>query len=352
MTDRDPIYDRASVYEEGDRVVFRASSLGNCIGALVRSRLGVTGSPPPEAMQARYDEGTAAEADVLARGLGVDWIEVKDPNHLSPFGKVVEAEGGRAQVETEIAWGNKVVRCHPDAVVVQGSTLKQFVCEVKFLGPDMFAEVLADLEKFLANHPTYRWQFSIESLSTGLPLLLVVGCKDIIEVDGERVLRGVGEVLTIEVDPALLYSLTDVKMRVAEVEGYVQRGDMPSCPLPLMYPCAYWADHPVADKPVITDEAMVAWIDVWKRSKDDLVKAEAAMDFVRGAIAEQMVELGITGGVCEGVALAQVPAQTQGNVSWKKAYDALVKESGKRVDEEKFRGEPKKGYVRIEAKDG
>lgn len=351
----DEVFDRAAAYEDADgRIVYRASALGSCPGALVRARLGVTGSMPTDAMQIRYDEGHDYEAEVIMRGLGVDWVQVLDPDKLAFWGKkVVESDAG-PQIETEIAWGGdkgKVVRCHPDGIAIRGSTLEPFVVEAKFFADGWFEEATRDFYAFLDAHPTYKWQASVESISTGLPLLYIIGQKDVIEVDGERVLRGVGEVLTVEVDGDRLYTLKDVKARVLEIEGFVARGEMPPCPVPFDYPCPYWDHHEKAEKDEITDEAMVAWIDVWRRAKDDLVKAESAMEFVRGAIAEQMKELGVTAGVCEGVELATVPAQDKGNVSWKKAYDALKKQTGESVDEDKFRGVARAGYVRIEAKD-
>ena len=349
MTERDVAYDKPLAYEDDDgRIVYRASGLGSCPGALVRARLGVSGALPSDFMAERFQEGHDWEARVLAAGLGVDWVQMQEPGHLAVYGKVVESEAG-VQVETEIAWGNKVVRCHPDAIVVQGSTLRQYVCEVKFLGDQMFRDITRDGKWPLS----YEWQKAVEMLSTGLPMLYIIGQKVVEEDAAGNRMVSLGEVWTQEYDNSEVpFTLKEVKARVLEIEGYVARGEMPPCPQPFMYPCAYWADHEQVDRPVITDEAIVAWIDVWKRAKDDLVKAEAAMEFVRGAIAEQMVELGITGGVCDGVDLAQVPAQERGNVSWKKAYAALAKETGKQADIDKYRGKPTAGYVRIEAKDG
>ncbi len=341
------MYDKPAVYEEGASVIYRASSLGNCIGALVRARLGVTGSPPPDAMLERYAEGHEYEATVLQRGLGVDWLEVTSTDNLALFGKVVvDPATNRNQVETEIAWGNKVVRCHPDGVVTRGSTLEQFVCEVKFLGPDMFREARDDFDAFLTAHPSYKWQAAIEMLSTGLPLLYVVGEKDIVEVEGERVLRGVGEVLTTEVTTPP-FNLVDVKMRIAEVEGWVARGEMPACPLPLMYPCAYWADHQVDEKPVIDDDVLKEWIGVWRLAKKASDTAAKDLEFARGAVMEQMHELHLTSGVCDGVNLTVTPASEKGNVSWASAYKALAKQTGERVDEDEYRGKAKAGYITI-----
>jgi hypothetical protein len=194
MTTRDESFDKPLAYEDGDKVVYRASGLGACVGALVRARLGVTGSPPSDFMQTRFDEGTDWEAEVIARGLGVDWVQVLDADHLTPFGTVVDADYGRLQLQTEIAWGNKIIRCHPDAIAIQGSTLRPYVVEAKFLSPDFALEKIKAVDKMGARGlgETYAWQVAVEMLSTGLPCLYVIGFKDVVEVDGERVVRGVG----------------------------------------------------------------------------------------------------------------------------------------------------------------
>ena len=86
--ERDAAYDRAIAYEEdgeaGGLVVYRASSLGGCVGALTRARLGVTASPPPALMLERFQEGTDWEQAVIDAGLGGEggeWMQITDPDH-------------------------------------------------------------------------------------------------------------------------------------------------------------------------------------------------------------------------------------------------------------------------------
>jgi hypothetical protein len=355
VTERDEVYDRAAAYEDEDgRVVYRASSLGACDGALVRARLGVTGSSPTDVMQTRFDEGHEYEAEVITRGIGVDFIQVKEPDHLALHGRLVE-HGDIPQIETEIAWGNKVVRCHPDGIVTQGSTLQQYVTEAKFFGSDLFYDTIKAVEKdgMLGLGRTRAWQASVEMLSTGLPLLYIIGLKDVVEVDGERVLRGVGEVWTTEFDTPC-YSLRDVKARVLEIEGYVARGEMPPCPVPFDYPCPYWDSHEAVEKAEIDNEVLKEWVGVWRLAAKAKDQADKDLEFAKAAVAEQMCELGLGSGRCDGVDIAVVAPQTQGNISWGKAYKALAKKSGMDVDDfDAFRGQPSKGYVRIqEVKDG
>lgn len=349
MTDeRDEVYSKAAAYEDEDgRVVYRASSLGACDGALVRARLGVTGSSPTDVMQTRFDEGNAYEAEVITRGIGVDFVQVTDPDHLALHGRLVE-HGEVPQIETEIAWSNKIVRCHPDGIVTQGSTLQQYVTEAKFFGADLFYDTIRAVERdgMLGLGRTRAWQASVEMLSTGLPLLYIIGLKDVVEVDGERVLRGVGEVWTTEFDTPC-YSLKDVKARVLEIEGYVARGEMPPCPVPFDYPCPYWDSHEAVEKVEIDNEVLAAWVDVWRRAKADYEKATEALDFARGAVLEQMKELKVSSGVCDGVEISVVEAG-QGNVSWSAAYKALAKITKTDLDDlDAYRGKARAEYVKI-----
>jgi hypothetical protein len=268
---------------------------------------------------------------------------VTDRDHLELYGEVVESESG-LQVETELAWSNKVIRCHPDAFAIQGSTLKPYVVEAKFLGESMWDDIVMR-GKWPA---TYQWQKAVEMLSTGLPLLYIIG-KKVVEEDaaGERMVS-LGEVWTEEIlTPPM--SLAEVKMRVLEVEGYVTRGEMPSCPVPLMYPCPYWADHEPAESTRVDesdDEVLKAWVDVWKLAKAASEKADADLEFARKAVAEQIKELGLAAARCDGVDITTI-TPTQGNVSWAKAYKALSQQTGERVDEDKFRGKVGDATVRI-----
>lgn len=351
--ERDEVFDRAIAYEDDDgRVVYRASSLGACDGALVRARLGVTASPPPDDMQLRFNEGHEYEAEVIARGLGVDFIQTTDPDHLALFGRVVESDAG-VQVETEIAWGNKVVRCHPDAIATQGSTLQKYLVEAKFFGADLFYEVVKGVgERGMEGlGRTRAWQASVEMLSTGLPLLYVIGMKDVVDTSDGRTLRGVGEVWTAEfTEPC--YSLKDVKARVLQIEGFVARGEMPPCPVPFDYPCGYWDQHEKAAVEEIDNEVLKEWIAVWRLAAKAKDQADKDLEFAKAAVAEQMKELGLGSGRCDGVDIAVIAPQTQGNVSWAKAYKALSQQTGERVDEDQYRGKPSAGYVRVsEAKE-
>lgn len=347
--ERDAVFDKPYAYEDDTgRVVYRASSLGACTGALTRARLGVSGAMPNDFMQTRFDEGHNWEARVLAAGLGDDWVQITDGDKLAAWGTLVDSEAG-IQVETEVTWSNKVIKCHPDAIAVKRDTLQPYVVEVKFLGAQMWDDIVYTTGRGMSEG--YKWQVAIEMLSTGLPMLYVVGKKVVSEdADGGRVVE-LGEVWTKEIlEPP--YSLKQVKARVLEVEGYVARGEMPACPVPFVYPCPYYADHEARGVEVINSVVLGEWIGVWREAVKAKERADKDLEFTRKAIAEQMGELGKVSGRCEGVDIAVVAASEKGNVSWSRAYKALSTQTGERVDEDEFRGEGKAGYVRVsEAKE-
>lgn len=352
---RDEVFDKPMVYEEsdgagGERVVYRASSLGGCMGALVRTRMGMTPDLPPDLMLERYQEGIDWEGGVIAQGLGDEWAQLTDGIKLSTFGKIVEVEG-RLQVEVELAWSNKVVRCHPDAIAIHRQSGKIAVVEAKFLGESMFAEksLAASFEGPKGLGDMYAWQVAVEMLATGLPMLYLIGKKKI-EGDGEdRKVVGVEEVIPylweVGEEP---WGLKDVKARVLAVEGYAARGEVPACPLPFMYPCGFWRDHDEPDR-TIEDERLEFLVESYARAKANEGAHRDEGERIKKDVDARLRELGVKGGECGGWEIARVETRP-GNVSWASAYKALSKQTGERVDEEKYRGKEIAGGVRMTKK--
>jgi hypothetical protein len=359
MTD-DPVFDRAIAYEDADgAVVYRASSFGYCIGALVRARLGITPSPPPDLMLERYQEGHDWEREVLAAGLGVDWVEVTKPSELERFGQVVEGQNGERQVETELRWeaksGARVVRCHPDAIVRHGSDKHMRVAEVKFFGPDLYNQTIAGVEKqgLWGLGQGRAWQASIEMLTTKLPLLYIIGQKQTAEVDGARVVKGLASPPVVyEFAPEDGYSFKDVKMRAAEIEGWVARGQMPPCVVPFDYPCGYWAEHEQAEKaPAIEDEQLVHLVESYDRAMSKKAAHEEEAARIKADIDARLTEVGLEGGVCGGWEIVRTQAR-KGNVSWSAAWKALPREVRDSVDVDQYRGEEVEAGLRMTKQKG
>lgn len=369
---------RAPVYIDDDgAVVYRASSLGRCTGALVRARLGVTPSPPPESMQERFDEGHAWEERVLLAGFGVDWVPL-DARGLKQYGRVIEDENatGGVQVETEIRWGKpeadggrgvKVIRCHPDAIVKHGSRMmegkdgnaERRVVEGKFLGKDGFWDTVRAMTDAREEHGVeyesrglgfgYSMQLAVEMHSTGLPALYVLAMKDRDPSTGEVTL---GEVYEFEVDVPP-WSLAEVKAKVLEVEGWVARGKMPDCPVPLDYPCPYWQEHEHwGERVEVNDDAMLVQLTTqYQVAKEEQEALGGLVDDLRKMILQRCKEMNRGGSLrCNGWDVDVVAAR-DGNVSWKKAYDGLVvmaKKAGVEVPgTDEYRGEDVAESVKI-----
>lgn len=356
----DPIFDRASAYIEADpdgseRVVYRASSLGYCTAALARARLGITPSPPPDWMADRYQEGHDWEREVLAAGLGVDWLEVTAEGELARLGMVVSGVNGEVQVERDLALNSsasRVVRVHPDAIVrrgvdrARGELAPLHVCEVKFLAADgaLAMTQRVDVDGMAGLGQGYAYQASVQMLAFDMPMYYVVGAK---ERDSDGVVTGIAWTATYEFqEPA--YSLADVKMRVASVEGAVARGEMPNCPVPFDYPCPMWREHPEPEaKPQLTDGVLVHLVESYARAKSKEAAHKGEGDEIKRDIDARLTEVGVDGGLCGGWEIARVGPR-KGNVGWSKwAKEVRRRYPEVDVDVEQYRGAEVGASVRM-----
>jgi len=360
---RDEIFDKPLTYENDEgKIIYRASGLGGCVRSLVLSRLGVTPSPPSDFMAERFQEGHDWEREVLARGLeqagGQGWVEVTNPDHLALYGRVVQEEGDVMQVETELAWSNKVIRCHPDAIAVNRDGLDQRVVEAKFLSSEFASAKYREIDKATkaGKHPAlglgeqYAWQVAVEMLSTGLPMLYVIGEKEVGEnEDGGRVVTGIGTVQVWEWDEPP-FSLAEVKARVLEVEGYVARGEMPPCPVPLQYPCGFWREHEEREEiEEITDPELDKLVEEFARANGEAHKLADRAAKLKVQMLERMRGIGMNSGKGHGLIVSRVSARP-GNVSWAKWAQEVKKKHPEvtDVDEEKFRGKEVAETIRVE----
>lgn len=355
---RDDVYDKPIAYEEDDKIIYRASALGMCPGALVRARLGVTPSAPSSMMQERFQEGHDFEAEVVAKGLeqasgmgaGASaraWQLVTDRAHLEAYAPVVE-HGDGWQMQTELIWSNKIIRCHPDGLAIQAHSGDTRVIEAKFLSEEFAWDKIKKVEKMGPRGlgDTYAWQLAVEMLSMEMSGLYIIGMKELVErEDGEREVK-LGAVWTLLVDEPP-FTLKEIKARVLEIEGYVARGEMPTCPLPLMYPCGYWADHEVVEREEVDDDELEGWVLAWQQAARKHGELGVEVDGHRAEVARRMGELGLVSARVAQVDVSMVSGG-QGNVSWAK-WAAEVKRRFPTVDvnEDEYRGKAREGYVKL-----
>lgn len=208
--------DRPNVYVEDGVVIYRASSLGNCIRSLVASRLEMEPLPHPDFLLKAFDEGNRNEPVILAE--------------LANRGYVLEHTGDGEQLETEIPIGDKIrIRCHPDGIGYANLDAgSRRVVEVKALARSTWDKFHS---KGLDEFPYYKMQVSIEMHSTGLPCLFVVGLKN---PDRDNLCDQF--VVTLIDKPPI--PLNVIKAKVIKVESLAKKGELPSCDFN-QYPCQF-----------------------------------------------------------------------------------------------------------------
>lgn len=257
---------RPDVYMEDGLYVFRASSLGSCVRNLVLAGLGTEGNrTKPAAVQKGMDEGSRAEATILAAARNHGWkVLPADPKDLSlvQYG-AIDATG---QLCAEIRVNDRaVVRLHPDGIAQKFRT--QAEGDRYRDGDELKARRVVEA-KALKNPPKtiegvlglhgYGWQLACEMAATRLPALYLVGAK-----------REDGTVRVPDVTPYWIdrppYTLGQIRARVIRVLKMIDRAKeegvkgLPDCDV-RQFPCPYFADwhdgqtiHAKDERPPLTD---------------------------------------------------------------------------------------------------
>jgi uncharacterized small protein (DUF1192 family) len=217
--------DRPSVYfdPEVERWVYRASALGSCERELVLHRRGMTGSPTPDWLQVRFDEGHDWETRILDR--------------------FVEDQG--TPLRGFQARGALLVGKH---AMVRGSIdaeTDDAVVDAKFLGPDLYRKLIKDgIDAF----PHYAWQQAVYAHAMEKQrVCLAMGLKEIEGEGDDRVIVGIAEMHYLWVELKDLPTIPQIKARVMRLEKLAQGNDLPACPVPFPYPCPFDYMHDEVD---------------------------------------------------------------------------------------------------------
>lgn len=213
---------------ENGRVIYRASSLGFCIKSLVAVGMGMDGNGHPDWLLRKFQEGIDGEPVVLDM-LRSNWRLMDESE-----GHYLQWHDGQLYVEVDVGT-NVTIRGHADGigtcymapVMEHGETDwvtgdKRLV-EVKCTTPDYASEVIKRLPMM------YKVQVSVYGGFFGLPIMLALGIKD---SDGKVV-----NVCTEMYDEPPM-SMGAIKARVMAIEGYVERGELPTCDY-RQWPCQY-----------------------------------------------------------------------------------------------------------------
>ena len=237
--------DRAIVYEEEGKTIYRASGFGRCIRSLVLSRRGFDPRPWPTGILAAMHAGNEWEDTLLAHLRRPD-----DGTLLSNW----SLYGEQREYNYEVLPG-RVIRLHIDALgrkFTQKGTnqqrSKEITIEFKAFGPDLIREFR---QYGVANMSHYAWQISIEGLATGNDVLMVVADKPQSAKDHKPIVTS-----RLYKHDQLPFTRMDVVKRMIEIDkAYKNDNTLPIC-VPDGGFCPYYDYHdvieanPVDDKPL------------------------------------------------------------------------------------------------------
>lgn len=217
--------DRPACYwdPEIDRWVYRASALGSCERELVAHRRGMSGSPTPDWLQTRFDEGHDWEDRILERFMEDQRVALR----------------GQQARGTILVGSNVAVRGSIDAETDDA------VVDAKFLGPDLYRKLI---KEGIKGFPHYEWQQAVYAHAMEKQrVCLAMGLKDIEGEGDERVVTGIAEMHYLWVDVKDLPTLGQIKARVMRLEKLAEADGMPACPVPFQYPCPFDYLHDEVD---------------------------------------------------------------------------------------------------------
>jgi hypothetical protein len=226
---------RPNVYEDDGMWVYRASSLGNCVKALVAARLGYEAFPHPDWLLKKFEEGNRAEPQLIERFTRYDdnmlwWM--LDPNDTEAYGAYPHVRFENThddQFTCQIPVGaTAVIRGHMDGIA-ESAAGQRVVVECKAFASSYWDKYMKQgIEAF----PYYATQLSLYMHATGLPGMFVVGLKN---TDGD-----IDDDSPVHVDmfdtPPL--GLGAIKARVAKIEKIAATGELPACDQN-QYPCQF-----------------------------------------------------------------------------------------------------------------
>jgi len=265
---------RPSVYVDDDgTVVYRASSLGNCIRALAAARQGIEQAAFSDDTKVIFEEGNLHEEAVKKRLRSEGWTIADEQAEVE---LVVQEEGPRI-----------VVRGHldGDGVAMPEKRVSGLsILEVKSMSRSKFDEWIDN--DFGANQwegfEGYGWQISAYIIATGRPAYYVVKNRD----NGQLDIRHL---------PGPWKSLKQIRDRVLEAEAWAD-GGFPECDLANPYFCNYWFLHDEDDTPQYDaaddDELNDLWIR-WREQNKVKQQAEKAIKKLKEQV-QAKVDIGET----------------------------------------------------------
>lgn len=267
--------DRPNTYVEGDTIIYRASSVGNCIRGLAASRIGYDPADHPDWLLAKFAEGNTNEPVILAMLEAQRKYRVLEAiEHDYP----VDDHG---QIEVEVGIGSTVkVRGHLDGLAVEIATGEKYMVEAKALGKSFRAKYEKDGIKAF---PYYATQLSLYMEATRCPALFVLGWKD---KDGKVT------DIHVEVFDKPPIPLIQMKARIAKIERAKAENRLPACDQE-QYPCQFYYLHEDKEEEVkaedcIEDEEADRWAHQLQRARVMEREAKALKKEASDALDEKL----------------------------------------------------------------
>ena len=236
--------------------VYRASSLGYSLEALVAPHLGFEPVNPPEFIQRAFDEGTRIEPLAIEKLKAAGWdIRTKQ--------KEVNANGDyQMEVTLKVVPDKVMVVGHIDGI---GSLLTEFplsVIEIKMMADQSWRAFKKHGWDAPGLVQKYKWQMSAYCLATGLPHVMAAWNKDT-------------EEMVIEFRDEPFYTIADIATKLRDAEIHIARGIVPEgCE---DFPCPYYYLHPPKDEVARADgelEGLLqSWL-TWDRAEKQAKKAK------------------------------------------------------------------------------
>lgn len=233
--------------------VYRASSLGYSLEALVAPHLGFEAVAPPEFLQNAFDEGNRLEPIALDYLRSLGW-EISDE---------------QLEVEVEIIPDAVKVVGHLDGIGRCATTMiPQSVVEIKTMAHKSFMDWANngwDSQSPLIEK--YKWQQSAYVLATGLPHAMVGWDKGAEEGDPHTMTH-----LTTEP----FYTISDIATKLAKAEEFIEKGLVPDgCN---DWPCFFYYLHPPKDEVAKVEDGeleglLQSWL-TWDRAEKQAKKAK------------------------------------------------------------------------------
>lgn len=307
-------------HDDTGRIILRASGLSAPICQHVAALRGLPASPPPQILQRAFDSGHQAEPLIL------EMLERR--TGYKPL--------GHAQQRVQLDLGIAVIRGHIDELV-RGKDHVVRACDVKYLGPDYFAQAARD---GIASLLHYGMQFSVYMHGTNAPFLAVAVLKTLDEW-GQPIITPDTPILVNEIDVAP-HGRGEIVRHVGKIIAAYKGGAQPACPKPEgEWGCPYWQtlhaekeEKPTVDLDPGDMERLRVALAQYDNAKKRAAEAKKAEESSKAAILE-ILPLGET--VCDGRKVAVAKHKNPVQFDWKKAEADGLDVSAYRVQGEHTR---------------